>query len=250
MGQLRALGHLSALEQTRLERLFSMLPKDAVSVLEIGALHGVITERLAEIYPSVTALDLNRPSFEIPGVTTVAGDVQRLQFPDDNFDCVVCTEVLEHVPDYAAGACEIVRVAKSHILIGVPFRQDTRAGRTTCVHCGKRNPPFGHINSFTKEKLRAIFAGAHVASIEFVAENSERTNFVSAWLQDFALNPYGTYHQEEGCLDCSRKLEPPAERSFIRRAAGALGLALYKMQQRFNRPQPTWILMLLQKKNS
>ena len=104
MGQLSALGHVSALEQERLERLFSMLPKDAVSVLEIGARYGVMTEKLAELYPNVTALDLTRPRFEIPGVTTVAGDVQRLQFPDDAFDCVVCTEVLEHVPDYAAGA--------------------------------------------------------------------------------------------------------------------------------------------------
>lgn len=250
MSQLAASDQISPLEQKRLDRLFSMLPKDAVSVLEIGARHGVITEKLAELYPGVTALDLTRPRFEIPGVRTVAGDVQRLQFPDNAFDCVVCTEVLEHVPDYAAGAREIVRVAKSHALIGVPFCQDTRPGRTTCVHCGKINPPYGHINSFTEDKLKNAFTGAEVAAVEYVEENTERTNFLATWLQDYALNPYGVYNQEEGCIYCGGKLDPPEKRSFTKRAIGALGLALYRLQQRFNRPQPTWILISFRKRNS
>jgi ubiquinone/menaquinone biosynthesis C-methylase UbiE len=240
-------GEISALEQFRLDRLISIMPRGVATVLEIGARHGAMTRRLAEIYRDVTALDLKRPTFQIEGVTTVQGDVQRLEFPDNSFECVVCTEVLEHVPDFAAAAKEIARVAHSYVLIGVPYRQDTRAGRMTCVHCGEINPQFGHINTFDENSLKRLFAGLQVSSIEYLSQNRERTNFLSTWLQNFARYPYGSYSQEEPCISCGRKLEKPDRLSLIRRAAGALGLRLDQLQSQFNRPKATWVLMLFEK---
>jgi methyltransferase family protein len=250
MGEIAALQPVSPLEQLRLERLTSLLPKNATSVLEIGARHGVMTQIMAEMYDDVTALDLKAPSFQINGVRTVAGDVQQLQFPDNSFDCVVCTEVLEHVPDYAAGARELVRVARKYILLGVPYRQDTRVGRTTCIHCGKIGPPFGHLNSFDERKIRSLFAGAEVSAIEYVSENRERTNAVSSWLQDFGGNPYGNYEQEEPCIHCGGKLNRPEQSSFVRRAAAALGCRIYRLQYALNQPRPTWILVLFEKRHA
>ncbi len=250
MGHLTALRPVSALEQLRLERLISLLPKSVANVLEIGARHGVMTQILAELYDDVTALDLRRPSFQINGVRTVAGDVQNLQFPDNSFDCVVCTEVLEHVPDFAAGARELVRVARKYILLGVPYRQDTRVGRTTCIHCGKISPPFGHLNSFDERKIATLFAGADISSMEYVSENRDRTNAVSAWLQDLGGNPYGSYDQEEPCIHCGGKLNRPEQVSLIRRLAAALGYRLYRLQCAFNRLRPTWILVLFEKRQA
>lgn len=242
-------GEITALEQMRLDRLMILMPKGVETVLEIGARHGAMTRRLVEICPDVTALDLKKPPFQIERVTTVKGDVQRLEFPDNSFECVVCTEVLEHVPDFAAAAREIARVASSHVLIGVPYRQDTRAGRMACIHCGEINPPFGHVNTFDENSLQRLFAGLHVSSIEYLSENRERTNWFSTWLQGLARYPYGTYHQEEPCIFCGGKLEKPNRLSLIRRAAGALGLRLYQLQCQLNRPRPTWVLMLLEKEH-
>ncbi len=206
-----------------------------------------MTRRLAQVYRDVTALDLKKPPFQIERVTTAQGDVQRLQFPDNAFECVVCTEVLEHVPDFAAAAREISRVTSSHVLIGVPYRQDTRAGRMTCTHCGKINPPFGHLNTFDEKKMKRLFPNLQVSSIEYLSTNRERTNFVSTWLQDIARNPYGTYDQEEPCIFCGGKLERPRDLLFVRRIAGALGARLYALQFRLNRPRATWMLVLFQK---
>ncbi len=41
-----------------------------------------------------------------------AADVTRLPFPDACFDLVICSEVLEHIPDHEGAAHEIVRVLK------------------------------------------------------------------------------------------------------------------------------------------
>ena len=175
-------------------------------MLEIGARHGFVTSRLVDYFEEVTALDLQTPSFRLDRVNPIAGDVQKLALPDNSFDCVVCTEVLEHVPDVARAAQEIRRVCRHEVLIGVPYRQDTRVGRTTCSHCGRINPPFGHVNTFDEKALLRLFAGMTLVSRQTVGSNRERTNALAAWLTDLAGNPYGYYTQEEPCIHCGAKL--------------------------------------------
>src|SRR5512139_805984 len=86
-------------EQSRTEDLLRRLPRGRHSVLDIGARDGHFSRRLTEYFTTVTALDLRQPGFEYPRVVTVAGDVRRLGFPDNSFDCVFCAEVLEHVAE-------------------------------------------------------------------------------------------------------------------------------------------------------
>jgi hypothetical protein len=84
-------------------------------------------------------------------------------------------------------------VAKHEIIIGVPFRQDTRIGRTTCLSCGHRNPPWGHVNSFDERRLASLFPRCHIVSKSFVGINRGATNAVAAFLMDLAGNPWETY---------------------------------------------------------
>ena len=49
----------------------------------------------------------------------VAGEVQRLPFPDHTFDLTTCQTVLIHVPDPAAALAEMIRVTKPGGLVAV-----------------------------------------------------------------------------------------------------------------------------------
>ena len=51
----------------------------------------------------------------------------------------------------------ISRVARHAIVVGVPYRQDLRVGRTTCAACRGTNPPWGHVNSFDENRLKQHF---------------------------------------------------------------------------------------------
>src|SRR5690606_14520517 len=51
--------------------------------------------------------------------TTVNGDGTLLPFPDDTFDRIICSEVMEHIPDDAAAARELARVLKPGGMLAV-----------------------------------------------------------------------------------------------------------------------------------
>ena len=234
-------------ERARIEDLLRIVPKGQDSVLEIGARDGRITQFLPAYFRRVTALDLEKPQFSFDRVSTVKGDVRHLEFPDQSFDCVFCTEVLEHVPGVEKAATEIARVARRNILLGVPFRQDTRIGRLTCGHCGKPNPPWGHVNNFDEQRLQRLFPGWIFETKSFVGINRECTNGLATWLQDLGGNPYGSYEQEEPCIYCGHKHVAPERGGFLSRALVALGVRLQNLQSQLTKPHPNWVHLLLRR---
>jgi len=234
-------------ERARTDDLVRIVPR-GTTVLDIGARDGHFSKLLTEVFETVTALDLQLPSFEQPRVIPVEGNVTHLPFSEGSFDCVFCTEVLEHVRDLRSACSEIIRVAKRHIVIGVPFEQDLRIGRTTCQSCRGINPPWGHVNSFTEERLVRLFAGLKVVSKSFVGTNTEATNPISTFLMDCAGNPWGTYDQEESCIHCgARMTSPPCNRPMWRRACSALAVRINLLQAVTTRMHPNWMHVVFSK---
>jgi hypothetical protein len=230
-------------EKERIRSLFQLIPTTGDSALDIGARDGFLSLLLAERYASVTALDLDLPRIDHPRVSCVRGDMTAMKFGEGSFELVLCAEVLEHIPPVLLSkACsEISRVARDRVVIGVPYRQDIRLGRSDCQSCGAKNPPYGHVNSFDEAKLAALFPDLTVERFSYVGKTRERTNALSVLLMDFAGNPYGTYGQEEGCVHCGAKLEEPRNRNFAQKVATFTAHRLRLLLNRFSTPRANWI---------
>jgi SAM-dependent methyltransferase len=234
-------------EIARTANLMAIVPKSLSTVLDIGARDGHFSQLLREHFESVTALDLTMPQFYFDRVLPVQGDVTNLQFPDNSFDVVFCAEVLEHIPALEKACSEIARVARHAVVIGVPYRQDTRLGRATCNHCSKINPPWGHVNTFDENKVSRLFPECRAITTSFVSSTNDRTNPLSTWLMDLAGNPWGEYEQDEPCIHCGKQMCPPASRSFSQKLIAAVALRLNRLQSPFNPTHPCWIHMVFRK---
>lgn len=236
-------------EILRTNDLLRLTPIRGETALDVGARDGYFSRLLAKRFSQVTALDLMKPAIHDERIQCVEGNLLELKFQDGSFDFVLCAEVLEHIPcNSLEKACrELSRVTKKNLLIGVPYKQDLRLHRTTCRICGTRNPPWGHVNSFDEARLMALFPNVTVTEISYVGKNNGVTNAVSAALMDLAGNPFGTYGQEEPCINCGNKITPPDKRNTAQRIATRVAHLLTSFQQHFTPSHANWIHILFSK---
>ena len=94
------------------------LPHGA-AILDLGAGTGALAEAIARRDPTarITGIDLSEPFLaearrRVPGATFRTGDMTALDLPEAAFDAVLSLLVLQFVPDRAAAAREMARVAK------------------------------------------------------------------------------------------------------------------------------------------
>ena len=116
-------------------------------------------------------VDINPRNIELlkqrlPQHTVLEGDVEALPFADGSFGTVLCTEVIEHIPDPSAALAEYRRVlGPGGVLIGsVPARSaiwKLRFLSSTCPH----SEPFH--NEYLPDEVRAMLAGWKVEHLRY-----------------------------------------------------------------------------------
>lgn len=102
----------------------------------------------------------------LPEHVVIEGDVEHLPFADGSFGTVLCTEVIEHIPDPAAALREYRRVLQPDgVLIGsVPARSmiwKLRFLSSTCPH----SEPFH--NEYLPHEVRAMLDGWEVLHLGY-----------------------------------------------------------------------------------
>ena len=99
------------------------------TVLDAGCGEGVLSALMAHKGARVTGMDMSiqnvaaaqKRAREISApVSFIVGDGEVLPFPDNHFDIVVSSHVIEHLPDPMRGLRELFRVTKNHAVIAMP----------------------------------------------------------------------------------------------------------------------------------
>lgn len=125
------------------------------SVLDVGTYFGdflkIVREHDArrEIYGT----EVNNERADLSNIN-LGSEVVRVDFrngmlstfEDSSIDNVVCTEVIEHVPDHELAVHELCRVGKKRIIISVPYNE--RILSHLCIHCCQYTPSSGHLHSY------------------------------------------------------------------------------------------------------
>jgi SAM-dependent methyltransferase len=126
---------------------------------------------LRDLPAGSTGLDINPRNVallrqRLPLMSVVEGDVEAMPFADRTFGTVVCTEVLEHVPDPSLALAEIKRVLRpgGTVIGSVPARSlvwKLRFLSSTCPH----DEPFH--NEYLPDDVREMLAGWSIVSLRY-----------------------------------------------------------------------------------
>ena len=164
--------YFTAEDHARVEDLAALVPSPTKTLLDVGcgnglflnhllAKHSARFERLAGTDRSVTALSHVKTEKR-------AATIDAIPFGDCEFDTVTCMEVLEHIPVtvYPQALAEIARLAKDHIVISVPYRQDLPSLLTECPSCCARFNADFHVRSYDEDKMRNLFSAHGFRAID------------------------------------------------------------------------------------
>lgn len=151
----------------RLNYIAKRVPLDC-RVLTIGVGDGTLEGLLVKKGLDVSCLDPSQTSIERlrsqhdMGEKAKVGYSQCIPFPDSAFDYVIMTEVLEHLSDTVLEETliEVRRVleAGGQFIGSVPADEDLKASLVICPHCGERFHRWGHVQSFTKDRLEQVLS--------------------------------------------------------------------------------------------
>lgn len=111
------------------------------TMLDAGCGKGVVTYAARRQLPElmIRGLDIGRTELDVaqqlnPDCAVVIGDIRALPFADNQFDLVVCTEVLEHLEHPQAAIVELRRVSAYSLLLSVPHEPYFRLGNFFSGH--------------------------------------------------------------------------------------------------------------------
>lgn len=102
----------------RYRQVFDWVPADGVGrLLDVGCGNALFTQWLRQRAAVIHGCDHNargcrRGRRDYPELHLLACAAERLPYPDDSFDCVVCSDTIEHVDDDVAAVRELVRVLR------------------------------------------------------------------------------------------------------------------------------------------
>lgn len=111
---------------------------------------------VSSLDPSERSIEALRQAHGM-GPKAQVGYANAMPFLDHSFDVVIMSEVIEHLDDttIANSLKELARVLKpGGRLIGtVPADEILLDGQIVCPHCGKQSHRWGHVQSFSRERL-------------------------------------------------------------------------------------------------
>lgn len=131
--------------------------KGALKILDAGCGEGFVDRLLVDRFSNIeiTGIEFTHEAIEIarrsnPTVDYIQGDICELPFETRSFDIVICTEVLEHIPNPDRALKELIRVSSGYLLISVPHEPWFRLGNLLVLkNVTRLGNPIDHINHWT-----------------------------------------------------------------------------------------------------
>jgi ubiquinone/menaquinone biosynthesis C-methylase UbiE len=152
------------------------------TLVDIGAAYGFIVSRLSADRKIAVDIALDYLRLVDPAIVRVRADAEDLPLVDGLADCVVCTDVFEHVTDEMALARSLTRILKpgGQLLLATPWEQDLSVYETKEYKTKYAKYKYVHLRSVDAPMIERSFP-----AFEMVAATT-----IGIGMKHMTLKPY------------------------------------------------------------
>lgn len=149
-------------ERNRLnQKIIRLINAHSKSILDVGCGNGWLSKKMQNDHNNIISLDIayinvkktlmNQPH---PNHFGIVADVFHLPFPNDTFDTIIASEVIEHTYDPKRFIDCLFQILKpgGQLIISTPFNE--KIPLSLCVHCNKPTPRSAHLHSFNEANIK------------------------------------------------------------------------------------------------
>jgi 2-polyprenyl-3-methyl-5-hydroxy-6-metoxy-1,4-benzoquinol methylase len=179
------------IEQTEIDflrkNILANIPENVSVVLDIGCGGAWLAKNLLPTGKSVISTDISdiNPIKAIKNFSSknhfgLVADVFQLPLKESSIDCVIASEIIEHVDDPIRFISCLLKVIKKGgcMIITTPYNELIRT--SLCIHCNKETPHNAHLHSFNEKTFQNILP-SDISSKKILLLNSKL--FVQTRLQ-------------------------------------------------------------------
>ena len=153
-GKSKGSGLYSERDWRRIAWVINQIPEGTRTILDVGAGPGALINylTLSNRFERATAIDIRKYSKFVnlaDEIDLQIMDASSMAFEDSSYDCVICMEVIEHLPDTKMQPAidELRRVAKKRLIMSVPFEEPEPL-------------PSYHLQRYDAERIQEVFPRA------------------------------------------------------------------------------------------
>ncbi len=149
----------SELKRTR-ETISREISNDYKIILDAGCGKGWVAETMVKTGKKVISMDLSETNplkvlnkTDHPDHAALIADIYNIPLKDNSVDCIVLSQVLEHLADPAKAVECLLHILRpgGKLIITVPNNE--KIEYYLCVHCNKPTPRNAHLHSFNIKNI-------------------------------------------------------------------------------------------------
>lgn len=145
------------------QQILGQIPENAETILDVGCGGAWLAGSLIPKGKKVISMDISTTNpvravevIASPNHFGLVADVYGLPLKEASVDCIIASEIIEHVKDPELFMACLFNVLKpgGTLIITTPFNETLQY--SLCIHCNKLTPHNAHIHSFTEEKIKGL----------------------------------------------------------------------------------------------
>ncbi|TAL68789.1 MAG: methyltransferase domain-containing protein [Bacteroidetes bacterium] len=162
----KATGH----DERRLrEYILSKIPKTSSTILDVGSGGSWLANALCKKNIELISFDISANNiaksldlFPFDKHYGVVGDALNPPFKNGIFDCIISSEVIEHIVEPILFLHKLLPLLKpgGTLIISTPYKEKIQY--SICTHCNKPTPHNAHLHSFDENKLKDLIEGTNL----------------------------------------------------------------------------------------